>query len=299
MKQFLSILLIAASLGFAATLAAPAGPQEPASVARKPVLTLDLARRVMEAAMAECRRLQAPGGAIAIVDDGGHVLCVERLDGTFAAAAHVSVGKARTSAMFRKPTRVFEEVIRAGRTSMVALEGFTPLQGGVPLEIDGAVVGAIGVSGAASAQQDDDIASAAAASLTMPAMASMGMMGGGSTVTYVPADAVRAAFARGAPLVETGEYKVHASRRTSGGQAEVHHDETDIFHVLEGSATLVTGGMVIGGTEIAPGEVRGSAIEGGESRTIRAGDVIIIPRGVPHWFKDVQGTCVYYVVKVL
>lgn len=77
-------------------------------------------------------------------------------------AATVSTGKARTAALFGKPTKVFEELINKGRTAMAALPDFTPLQGGVPLLLDGRVVGAIGVSGAASAQQDHDIATVAA-----------------------------------------------------------------------------------------------------------------------------------------
>lgn len=127
------------------------------------------ARAVMADAMQQASALSAPGGAIAIVDAGGHVISVERLDGTFPAAAEVSVGKARTAALFRKPTRAFEETVNGGRFTMIAvaqITDFTPLQGGVPLMIGGEVVGAIGVSGAASAQQDDQIAQAAADALT-------------------------------------------------------------------------------------------------------------------------------------
>jgi glc operon protein GlcG len=80
------------------------------------------------------------------------------LDGTFAAGAKISVGKARTAALFKPPTRAFEDIIKNGRTAMVALEDFTPLQGGVPVVIGGQVVGAVGVSGAASAQRDEEVA---------------------------------------------------------------------------------------------------------------------------------------------
>lgn len=137
-----------------------------AQIAEKKTLTLDGARKVIAAAEAEARAKNAPGGAIAVVDDGGNLIAVERLDGTFAAAGPVSVGKARTAALFQKPTSFFEDVIRKGRTPLIALNDFTPLQGGVPIIVDGQVVGAIGVSGAASAQQDEELAMAGAAAFS-------------------------------------------------------------------------------------------------------------------------------------
>lgn len=119
-----------------------------------------------------------------------------------------------------------------------------------------------------------------------------------SSVTYVPAEKVAAAFAKGAVLVNHGSYQVHASRRDAPGQAEVHLNETDILYMLEGAATFVTGGTVVGGATTAPGEIRGTGVTGGESRRLEKGDVIIVPNGTPHWFKDVSGTVLYYVVKV-
>jgi len=135
-----------------------------AQVAEKKVLTLEGAKAVAAAGAAEARKNNA-GGAIAVVDDGGNLVYLERIDGTFAAGSMVSIGKARTSALFKKPTGFFEEVIRNGRTPMVALNDFTPLQGGVPIVLDGQVVGAVGVSGANSAQQDEEIAKVAAAAI--------------------------------------------------------------------------------------------------------------------------------------
>lgn len=120
-----------------------------------------------------------------------------------------------------------------------------------------------------------------------------------SQVPYFESREVEAAFAKGAPIIETETYKVHASRREAGGQSEIHTHETDIFYVLEGSATFVTGGTMVDGRTIAPGEIRGTAILGGKTRRITKGDVIIIPAGTPHWFKDVQGPVLYYVVKVI
>jgi glc operon protein GlcG len=117
-------------------------------------------------------------------------------------------------------------------------------------------------------------------------------------VTYLPSERVAAAFAKGMPLVEVENYKVHASRREAAGQVEVHGEDTDIIHVLTGTATFVTGGTMAGGKEVAPEEVRGTSIDGGETRTLQPGDVIIVPNGTPHWFKDVPGPMTYYVVKV-
>ena len=254
-------------------------------------LTLSDARLVIAAAVTEAKRLNAPGGVIAVVDDGGNLMALERLDGTFAAGADISIGKARTSALFKKPTKVFEDIIKNGRTAMVALPDhlFTPLQGGVPIIVDSQVVGAVGVSGAASAQQDEELAIAGARSL--------GKVGPGEPVTHLERGRVTAAFARGAPLLENGSYKVHASRREAPGEAEVHEHETDVFYVLEGSATFVTGGSVVDPRIVAPGEIRGSAIRGGESRRLTAGDVVVIPRGVPHWFKESDNPFLYFVVK--
>jgi len=126
------------------------------------VLTLYGAKTVIAGALEEARRVKAPGGAIAVVDEGGHVLAVERWDNTFPAAAQISIGKARTAALFRKETKTFEDAINKGRYAMTALPDtlLTPLQGGLPIVINGLVVGAVGMSGAASAQQDEELAMA-------------------------------------------------------------------------------------------------------------------------------------------
>ena len=130
-------------------------PATAQSVAPRQSLTLDGARRVIAAAQAEARKTHATG-VVAVVDDGGNLIAVERIDGTFAAGANISIGKARTAVLFKKPTKFFEDVIRNGRTAMVTIEGFTPLQGGIPIVADGQVVGGVGVRGAASAPQDEE-----------------------------------------------------------------------------------------------------------------------------------------------
>jgi glc operon protein GlcG len=130
-------------------------------------LTLAGANVVLEAAVAEAQRLGV-GGGFAVVDTSGELLAFARVDGTFSAASNVSIGKARTAARFRKSTRVFEESINKGRTAMAGMPDFLPLQGGVPIEVAGRVVGAIGVSGASSAAQDEEFALVGARALLGP-----------------------------------------------------------------------------------------------------------------------------------
>jgi uncharacterized protein GlcG (DUF336 family)/quercetin dioxygenase-like cupin family protein len=270
-----------------------------AQVSSKKALNLEGARKVVAAAEAEAKRLNAPGGVIAVVDDGGNLVALERLDGTFTAGANISVGKAKTAVMFKRPTKFFEDVIKNGRTAMVALPDFTPLQGGVPIEYEGQIIGGVGVSGAASAQQDEELALAGAAAFKTA---------GGKTeetrapsVSFFESSAVRAAFDKGAVLVgdDPGHnYMVHASRREKPGMAEVHALDTDIIYVLDGEAEFVTGGRVVEGKEVAPNEVRGSGIEGGDARRLKRGDVITVANNTPHWFREVRGPFLYYVVKV-
>jgi glc operon protein GlcG len=157
------LIITAAATTHATRAPAQAMPRPAATsaVKSKQALTLDGAKAVVARAAAEARRNNSPG-AIAVVDDGGALIYLERLDNTFPAGAAIAVGKARTAALFRRPTKAFEEIIKNGRTAMVALNDFTPLQGGEPIEVDGTVVGAVGVSGATSADMDEQIALAGA-----------------------------------------------------------------------------------------------------------------------------------------
>ena len=120
----------------------------------------------------------------------------------------------------------------------------------------------------------------------------------GQQVTHIAADRTAAAFAKGQPLLETDRYKVHASRREAPGQAEIHDADTDVIYVLDGMATIVTGGQARGVHETAPGERRGTAIDGGATQHLVKGDVFVVPNGVPHQFTQIQGPFLYYVVKV-
>lgn len=119
-------------------------------------------------------------------------------------------------------------------------------------------------------------------------------------VRYFRAENVGKSFAEGAVLdAQPGaNYMIHTSRRTAPGMAEVHTLDTDLIHVLEGSAVFVTGGSVVSPMNTASDEIRGASIEGGETRVIAEGDVIIVPAGTPHWFKAVRGPVLYYTVKV-
>lgn len=260
-----------------------------------PPLSLAQAQRVVAAAEAEAHRLGAPGAAVAVVDLSGFPVAVARLDGTFAAAGAVSVGKARTAAIFGRPTKAMEEAINKGRTAMTVLAAAVdavPLQGGVPLMLQGRVVGAVGVSGAASADQDTAIAEAAAPAVADPASLAP------VALAHLEAAEVEAGFAVGKPLLENAAFKVHASRRDRAGEAEIHTLDTDILYVVSGEATLVLGGTVLEPRNLSPTEIRGRGIEGGESHALRAGDVLVIPAGTPHWFRELgRAPVLYYAVK--
>jgi glc operon protein GlcG len=292
MKKFIPVL----TMLILALVIAPARAQ----IIEKKSLNLDGAKKAIAAAVDYAKKNKAPGGVIAVVDEGGNLMALERLDGTFAMGATISIGKARTAVLFKKPTRFFEELINKGRTAMTAVDGFTPLIGGIPISIEGEVIGGIGVSGAASANQDEELALAGAAAFSVTGRGEAGQPGStppATGATFIDVSRVAAAFAKGQPVLETAGYKVHASRRVEPGQAEVHTLDTDVIYVVDGSATLVTGGKAIGTKEIAPNEIRGTKIEGGEEHHITKGEVIVIPNGVPHQFTAVTGELHYFVCK--
>jgi quercetin dioxygenase-like cupin family protein len=118
-------------------------------------------------------------------------------------------------------------------------------------------------------------------------------------VTYVDAAKVAAAVAGGGPLVTASNLSVSGNHRAVPGQVEVHDKETDILYVVEGQATIVTGGTMMGGRQTGPGQSRGTDMQGGEARPLKKGDVIVIPAGVPHWFKDVSPSINYLTMKVI
>jgi uncharacterized protein GlcG (DUF336 family)/mannose-6-phosphate isomerase-like protein (cupin superfamily) len=268
-----------------------------AQTVEKKALTIDGAKKVIAGAVAYAKKNNAPGGVIAVVDEGGNLMALERLDGTFAAGANISIGKARTAVLFKRPTKAFEDIIKNGRTAMVALPDafFTPLQGGVPIMIDGQIVGGVGVSGAASAQQDEELAIAGANVFADTKITEMT-----SPVLFFDAKQVSTSFSSGAVLLDGSDrhYMVHTSRRDKPGLAEIHTLDTDIIYVMEGTATFVTGGTAVDAKEIAPNEIRGSRIEGGVTRQLSKGEVIIVPNNTAHWFKEVNSQFLYYTIKV-
>lgn len=150
MKQFIALILTLAYLGHSAK------SQE---VATTYELTLNGAKEIMTTAMQYARNANAPGAAIAIVDAAGTLVLLERLDGTFLISSEVSYGKAKSAALFRFPTIKLEDSINNGRPALISV-GEVALKGGVPITYQGKVIGGIGVSGAASADQDVEIAMA-------------------------------------------------------------------------------------------------------------------------------------------
>jgi len=114
-------------------------------------------------------------------------------------------------------------------------------------------------------------------------------------VTFVAADQV----AKGGSLATAPNLSITVAHRAEPGMVEVHDKETDTFYVLDGSATIVTGGTMVGGSVTGPGQHRGTDITGGQAQRLAKGDVMVIPAGVPHWFKEVPSSIDYYVVKVI
>jgi quercetin dioxygenase-like cupin family protein len=120
-----------------------------------------------------------------------------------------------------------------------------------------------------------------------------------STVTFVDHDKVAAALAKGGPLVTGSDVLVQGSHRDQPGGVEVHDHEMDVIYVVDGTATFVTGGKMVGGKNTRPGQWLGTDMTGGAAQRLVKGDVIVVPAGVAHWFKEVPGPISYYVVKVI
>lgn len=150
MRWLLTVAIVAAMAGVAH-----------AQLIEKTALTLEGAKRIVAAAEQKARAVGARV-VIAVVDEGGSLLLLERLDDTQVASVNVGIDKARTAAIYRRPSRVFEDQVKNGRVSALALHGAVALQGGVPIVVEGKVIGAIGVSGETPGQ-DEDIALAGAA----------------------------------------------------------------------------------------------------------------------------------------
>jgi glc operon protein GlcG len=257
-----------------------------------PALTYAGARLVAEAAngVASARGV-AP--VVTVVDAGGDLMYIARPDAAQVASVGVSTDKARTAAIYRRPSKDFEDQAAGGRPSALHLAGAVPLQGGMPLEIEGRVVGAVGVSGASSADEDQELAVLAQQSLGAALAAERA-----TEAVMFPRQAVREKFKTGGLLLDEPGYKVDAGRREHPGEVEYHERVADIMHVVEGRATVVTGGALLEPRDVAPGELRARAIDGGTSHELAEGDVLVVPPGVPHQFVDVSDPFLYFVAKV-
>jgi mannose-6-phosphate isomerase-like protein (cupin superfamily) len=120
-----------------------------------------------------------------------------------------------------------------------------------------------------------------------------------STVTFIDHDKVAAALAKGGSLVAASDLTVSGSHRDKPGQVEIHDKETDVLYITAGTATFVTGGTIVGAKNTRPNQWLGTDITGGTTHNLVKGDVIVVPAGIPHWFKEVPGPLDYFVVKVV
>ena len=127
------------------------------------VITLEAAKKMVAAGEAEART-NGWNVAITVVDASGGLILFQKLDDTQPGSVAISQGKARTAALFKRPTKMLEDMVAAGKTAFLAVEGMLPIQGGLPVVVSGKVIGAVGVSGVTSAQ-DEQVAAAAIGAL--------------------------------------------------------------------------------------------------------------------------------------
>jgi uncharacterized protein GlcG (DUF336 family) len=257
-----------------------------------PALTRAGAQVAAEAAAAVATA-RAVWPAVAVVDAGGELMHLWRPDHAQVASVQVATDKARTAALYRRPSKDFEDQAATGRPSALHLARAVPLQGGMPIVHAGHVIGAVGVSGASSAKEDQELSVLAAEAASAAARD-----GGSKAATLFPAESVTAKFATGGLLHDTPGYKIDAGRRAAPGEVEYHEHVADIMHVVSGTATVATGGQMIAPRTVGPGEMRAAAVEGGTRHELGEGDVLVIPPGVPHHFAAVSDPFLYLVAKV-
>lgn len=272
-----------------------AGARAEFSTIEVPALTYDLARLASEAvAAAATQRGVAP--VAAVVDAYGELVHLWRPDAAQIASVNVSIDKARTAAIYRRPSKDFEEQASGGRPSALHLARAVPLQGGMPIVHDGTVIGAVGVSGASSAPEDQELATLGAEAASAASRASSN--GHANGAVHISKSDLDERFETGGILLDAGGFKLDAGRRSAPGEVEYHARVVDVMHVVRGTATVVTGGEMVDAHEVAQGEIRARAIDGGTPNTLAEGDVLAIPSGVPHQFVDVSDPFHYFVVKV-
>src|SRR5688500_7676456 len=196
-----------------------AGAAADFSVSEVAALTYEGARLAAEAAgAAAAERGVSP--VISAVDAGGALMYLVRPDTAQVASVDVTTDKARTAAIYRRPSKDFEDQASGGRPSALHLARAVPLQGGVPIESYGVVIGAIGVSGATDADEDRELAELGARAL----QAAIAARANGDTdgAAHFPAAAVDEKFRAGGLLLDTATYKIDAGRRDGPGEAEYH-----------------------------------------------------------------------------
>jgi glc operon protein GlcG len=227
----------------------------------------------------------------AVVDAGGELICIWRPDAAQVASVGVATDKARTAAIYRRPSKDFEQQASGGRASALHLARAVPLQGGIPIVADGEVIGAVGVSGASSADEDQELA-------ILGAMALAPREDSANGAALFDETTVTRGFATGGLLLDAGAYKLDAGRREGPGEVEYHAHTVDVMHVVQGTATVVTGGEMVGVRSAGDGELRADSMSGGDAHELGEGDVLAIPAGVAHQFTQVSDPFLYLVVKV-
>jgi mannose-6-phosphate isomerase-like protein (cupin superfamily) len=135
--------------------------------------------------------------------------------------------------------------------------------------------------------------------LTLVFLSAATVLMGADAATYISHDKVAESLAKGGSLAATKAYTISGSHRNGPGQVEMHEKETDILYIMDGEATFVTGGTMVGGKMTKAGQWLGTNITGGQTHHLVKGDVVTIPAGMPHWFKEVPKSVSYFVVKVL
>jgi glc operon protein GlcG len=269
------------------------------TVAEQPALSYDGARLAAEAIGAEAaRRGVAP--VVSAVDPGGELIYLLRPDTAQVASVRVTTDKARTAAIYRRPSKDFEDQASHGRPSALHLARAVPLQGGMPIVHQGQVVGAVGVSGASSADEDQELA-VLGAHLAQTAAAAAGTdsrNGHAAGAAFISEEALDRQFQTGGIVLDAGAYKLDAGRREVPGEVEFHAGTVDVMHVVRGTASVLTGGDMQDEREVAPGEIRARSLAGGVRHDLRSGDVLAIPNRVPHQFVEVSDPFLYFVVKL-
>jgi uncharacterized protein GlcG (DUF336 family)/uncharacterized RmlC-like cupin family protein len=269
-----------------------AGAQAEFSTTEIPALTYEGAQVAAEASGAAARR-RGVAPVVAVVDAAGELLYLWRPDDAQIASVNVATDKARTAALFRRPSKVFEDQASGGRPSALHLARAVPLQGGVPIVVDGTVAGAVGISGASSADEDHQLAT-----IGVDAVGDARTGGERKEAIYFSSNEVRNKFETGGLLLDMQRYKIDAGRRNAAGEVEYHERVVDVMYVVEGTATVITGGDMVEARETGPGELRAQTVEGGTTHSLNEGDVLAIPSGVPHQFIEVSDPFLYFVVKV-